>query len=108
MLVFQLDESGARACCCNKVSSDQAGPAGAALPVGAALAGMAGLGICAKPEDEKISRAAMVASPTAMRGGFRALPVTACLFLDKQRNFKKSGIEAADKVIEQLWIAGRF
>ena len=108
MLVFQLDESGARACCCNKVSSDQAGPDGAALPAGAALAGMAGLGVCAKPEDEKTSKATTIVSPTDMHGSLAALPVSVCPFLDERREFRKSGIKTADKVIEQLWIAGRF
>ncbi|MEO8014567.1 MAG: hypothetical protein ABI642_10515 [Polaromonas sp.] len=32
MLVFQLDASGARACCCDGVNCDQAGPFAEVLP----------------------------------------------------------------------------
>ena len=42
MLVFQLDASGARACCCNGVNWDQAGPEAGGLPEGGELAGVEG------------------------------------------------------------------
>lgn len=63
MLVFQLDASGASACCCNGVNRDQAGPVVEVLPeVVGALAEVDGRSICDEATGGQASKMA-TASP---------------------------------------------